>query len=279
MESTQSKTFRIDLEQHLALHQNLASCEVVDGRTIVGDDWAAAVRERIKKAKLVVGDCTGLRPEVMFELGFALGLRTPMLPAVAELGADIWPYWLRAKQLGQYKIPGGLAEIVSGIEAHLIDPGHISIRPQKPPVPGLVVWLRRLDWNSTPLEQCQNAARRDELKFETYDDDDDFEQVLTRASIANVLIVSLDGREWDAFGHFICGAIAARPEAGYGGKKIPRRIVVLEPDDVAKHTFTAQGLGRCGPLVTVCKASEVLAELKRFSVAIKHWLQDGTGVE
>ena len=147
-------------------------------------------------------------------------------------------------------------------------------RPQRPPVPSLVVWLRRLDWNRKESEQFHTAAKREELKVEFFDEEDSVDEVLSRASIATFLVVSLDGREWDVLSHFICGAVVAKPNSGYGGKKIPRKIVVIEPNNVERYTFCAEGLSRCGETVLICKPEQVLSELAAFSRSKRHWSEE-----
>jgi hypothetical protein len=271
MNSDESKAFRFTIEEDIGKHHTLGRCQVIDGRVPVGVDWAPEIRGRIKKAKLVVGDCTALRPEVLFELGFAHGLNTAILPVVSRMEKEELPYWLRAKQIGQYSDSLGMSDILASIEAHLVDPSYLARRLQKPPVPSLVVWLRRLDWNRNASEQFHTAARREELKVEFFDEEDSIDEVLSRASIATFLVVSLDGREWDDLSHFICGAVVAKPNAGYGSKKIPRKIVVIEPDDVQRYAFCAEGLSRCVETVLICKPDEVLNELTAFSRSKRVW--------
>jgi hypothetical protein len=266
-----SKRFRDTLERALIQHPTLR-CNVEDGGRIpVGRKWAPQIRDMIRRARLVVGDVERLRPEVLFELGFANGLRTPILPVVSELQLQIsdLPYWLRATQLGHYADGPGVAEVVASIETHMAQ----SARTGAPrgAVSGLVVWLRRFDWNQKALEQAESAARREGVSLEVYDTGDSEDVIIERAHLATFLVISMDGTEWDAFGHFVCGTALAKPFAGYGAKRLERRIVILEPPAVKEKRFTAEGVSRCSETVSVIKPDRLLDLFDEFLRRRRLW--------
>lgn len=277
MDSEESKNFRTTLEKELRLHPRLSAVEVREGRVPIGtEDWAGEIRRLIKGSSLVVGDCTGMRPEVVFELGFAYGLGITVLPVVSTGHKDDLPYWLRRRQVGEFSNAGDVGHVVASIDAHLGDPSLKRKRRGPPPVPQLVVWLRPTEWAGQAQEQFQTLAQREGIAVEVFTDDDPPGKTLERAALASFLVVTLDGSPWDAFSHYVCGAIVARPVAGYGAKGLARKIVVLEPPDVKEREFTAEGLSRCEDTVIVGKPSVVREEAKTFFKRLKKWARQPT---
>ncbi len=274
MHSEESKAFSVALEQELSVHSRLATVKVQNGWVPVGtEDWAEEIRRRIGSSSLVVGDCTGMRPEVVFELGFAYGLGVPLLPVVAAGARSELPYWLRRRQVGEFQSGLDLGDLVASIEAHLADP---SLRPRRgnpPPLPALLVWIKPTDWTSQATKQFQTLTQRENIHAEIYSDQDPPAKILERATLASFLVVTLDGTEWDAFAHYVCGAVVARPDAGYGAKKLSRRIVVVEPPDAKEREYTAEGLSRCEDTVVVVKPSSVREEARLFLERFRQWRQ------
>jgi nucleoside 2-deoxyribosyltransferase len=275
MESSESKAFRLALEQELAVHPRLATVKVKDGKMPIGtEDWAKEIRYRISSSNLVVGDCTGMRPEVVFELGFAYGLGIPVLPVVATGTRSELPYWLRRKQVGEFQSERDLGDLVASIEAHLADPSLKSKRGNPPPVPGLAVWIRSSDWTNQAIKQFQTLAQREGLTTEIYSDQDSHVKILERATLASFLVVTVDGTDWDAFAHYVCGAVVARPEAGYGAKRISRKVLVVEPPTAKDKEYTAEGLSRCEDTVMVTKPSSVREETRIFLDRFRQWSRE-----
>lgn len=277
MEFEESKQFRQNLESAIGMHPNLANFRVIDGRVRPGVEWADEIRKRIKSAKVVVADVTGMRPDVLFELGFAFGLRRLVIPVVSkpEERTDL-PYWLGATQFGQYGVKGGLRGIVSSIEAYFFDPTFSKIRRPPEPVPSLAVWMRVLDWNRTSSDQFVTAIQRAGLKFEVLDDQMKDELLIRRGGSATLLAVSLDGTTRDALIHYICGVVVSKPYAGYASKRLARKIIVLEPEGVEKRTFAADSLSRCGDTVAITCAEKVLDETTPFTECHRRWLSGGS---
>lgn len=236
-------------------------------------DWAEEIRRRIRTSSLVVCDCTGMRPEVLFELGFAYGLGTPLLPVVEAGTRRDLPYWLRRSQVGEFHRQRDLGDVLASIESHLADPSLRSRRGGPPPVPRLAVWMRPTDWSAQAVEQFQTLAQREDLAAEIYSDQDPSAKTLERAALASFLVVTLDGTAWDAFAHYVCGAVVARPEAGYGAKQLARRVVVVEPPDARRREHTAEGLSRCEDSVVVAKPPTVLDEARAFFTQLRQWIR------
>ena len=269
MKNPESRRFRDSLAKALTQHPTL-KCRVEDaGRIPVGKKWAPQVREMIKRSKLVVGDVEGLRPEVLFELGFANGLKTPVLPVVSGLEIKDIPYWLRSTQLGSYSSGPGIAEIVGSIETYMAQSGKAGT--PRSPVSSLVVWLRRFAWNESAFDQLKTAARREGISFEAFEETDSEDVIIEKAYLSTFLIISLDGTDWDGFGHFVCGTALSKPFAGYSAKRLDRRIVILEPPTVQTKKFTAEGVSRCSETVVVTKPDKLLSEFERFLERRKEW--------
>jgi hypothetical protein len=268
MQNRESGRFRETLEGSLTTHPTIR-CRVEDGRVPVGHKWAKQIRDRIKRAKLVIGDVEGMRPEVLFELGFANGLRTPVLPVVSSAAIADVPYWLRATQLGHYSDARGVAEIISSVETHLAQ----AVRGGSPrgPTSSLVVWLRKFPWNADGFDQVETAARREGLNFEAFEAADSEDVVVDKARLATFLVIALDGSAWDSFGHFVCGTALAKPYAGYGAKRLSRRIVIIEPPSVTPKKFTGEGVSRCSDTVVVTKQEFALEEFERFAARRRAW--------
>jgi hypothetical protein len=272
MHFEESKRFKRRLEDLIRVHPSLAHWRFADGQVPAGTNWPTAIRGRINKSKVVVADVTGMRPDVLFELGFAFGLRRHFIPVVSkpeERGK--LPYWLGATQVGHYDDAAGMAGIVSSIEAHFYDP-EFSKTPRPPsPVPSLAVWLRVLDWNRTAMEQFRIAGEREGLKVEAYDDETPEETLIRRGTSAALLVVSLDGTEWDSLVHFVCGAVMSRPEAGYANRKLARQVLILEPPGTGQRSFTADSVARCHENVLIISLNSVARETSRFGRRHNEW--------
>lgn len=273
MKFEKSKKFRKKIEDAMRRYPNLSVCEVSDGHVPDGEKWADVIRGRIKRAKVIVGDVTGMRPDVLFELGFAFGLSKVVIPVVSDPGErEGIPYWFGARQIGHYNDEVGLMGILSSIEAHLCDPEFVKKPKKLYAVPSLAVWMRVLNWSRTASEQFATAAKQEGLKVEILDDETPDEQWIRRAGSAALLVVCLDGTERDSLAHFICGVVVSRPQVGYATKQLARRILVLEPPTVKQRRFTAGSLSRCEEIVLVTGMDKVADETARFGRRYKEWL-------
>jgi len=274
MKSEESKSFRRTLEQALNSHPDLSRLLVNDGHVPAGTpSWAEAIRKRIQSAKAVVADVTGMRPDVLFELGFAYGLSKATIPVVStSTGHANLPGWICGAQLGHYGDRSGIVGIVSGIAAQLSDPEFARVRRPPQPIPGLAVWLRCLDWNRHISDQFTTVAAREGLKVEVLPNNVFDESTIKRAASASLLVVSLDGTESDALMHFVCGAVVAKPRAGYG-RTLSRVILVLQEPNMTGQNLIADSLRRCSDVVNVIEVNKVIDHTTRFGRKHNEWIE------
>jgi hypothetical protein len=269
-----SQKFRKEFQGAVRTHPDLGSARVVDGHVYAGETWAETIRYRIRGSKLLVGDVTGMRPDVLFELGFAYGLKKPLIPVVATPSdANDLPRWLNATQLGFFKTQDGLLGIVASVAKHLSDPSYFKIARPRRPIPSLVVWLRKLDWNAHALEQFVTTVNRGSLQSEILTVT--LEASIRRASTASLLVVSLDGTKDDALIHYICGAVAARPKAGAGQKTLARKILVLEEPGSNTGSYAADSLRRCEDTVSIVQLDEIKSHAEHFLADYRNWASSG----
>ncbi len=271
MKNEESEKFRRDVEAAIRRYRDLSQYVVVDGLQAAGSQWAPAIRKLIKNAKAVIGDAEGLRKEVLFELGLAYGLRRIVIPTVTQAqGISKLPSWLRAYHLGSYGTVPDLNRLATSLATQLSNPEFAKFGKPPTAVPGSVVWLRRVDWNRHALNQSEAAAQTEGLTPEVLGDDDPDEVIIRRAAAANLLIVSLDGTVHDALMHYVCGAVAGNPEAGYG-RKIARRVLVFEQPDL-EGTLVAEGLKRCSDTVRIIRLPQIREHIQLFGSEYRAWL-------
>ena len=272
MNFNESRKFRDDLEQALKSHPHLLQLQVKDGRVPLGAKWADAIRTRIKKSKAVVADVTGMRGDVLFEVGFAYGLRKVVIPVVAN--SEAWhtlPSWLAATQIGDYSSESGILSIVSSIAAHLSDPEFSKVDRPPEPVPGLAVFFRPLDWNSQARAEFETAALQEGLRPEVVEQGSQYEHIIRRAAGASLLVASLDGTDVDSLTHYICGAIISRPNAGYGPRLLPRTILLLTPPERDPSQLIADSLTRCQTSAQTIGADHVREQTLAFGQKYRSW--------
>lgn len=270
-----SKRFRNDIKGRIQSHPDLADAVVLDGEVPPGAKWPEVIRKRISQAHIVVGDLEGLRPDILFELGFAYGLGRVFIPVFESIpNIERIPTWLKGRQLGHYANIGGLDGIVSSIVTHLSDSEFVKSPAPPRPISSLVVWLRTLPWNTLALQQLQTAVNQEGLTFETYSNGDlTGERIIRRAASAALLIVSLDRTEIDGLVHYIAGAVVSRPRMGAGRKSLSRRVIVLEEKP---RKFSALSLQKCedsNDIVTICNAAGILDAAGVFVRAYKKWVR------
>jgi len=266
MDFPESRNFKMNLENKIKEHHNqdLSQLEIIDGGVPAGTNWPIAIRDRIKKSKVVIGDVTGMRSDVIFELGFAYGLNKVIIPVVSEKShIPILPKWLGATQVGTFGDNAGMSSLLIDIVAQLSDTETLRIpRPPKP-VPGLAVWLRCLSWNEHAIKQFESTARKEGLKSEIIMDGLPDGKVLNRAVSATLLVVCFDGTESDTFMHYICGAAASKPKDGSG--TLLKRILILEEPNCKKGTLIAESLKRCQDFVQIIQLNQVIDGTIKFA--------------
>jgi hypothetical protein len=255
---------------------------VTDGRVVGGVPWAPEVRRRIRDASLVVGDVEGLRPDVVFELGFAHGLGKAVIPVCSTSAVQL-PRWLLATQVVECGGNAGVDRVLSSILVHAEDPNVRRAFRAVRGIPGLVVWLRRPDWASQALAQVKALAGTEGLLFEAvgepeppggqWEEAEPPEHLVRRAATASLLVAALDGTRLDAMVHYVCGAVVAKPSAG-ADRKLPRRVILVR-DERQQAVAAARALDYCGDVVTVATQSQVLARAWEFVNAYRAWIGSG----
>lgn len=264
----ESREFRQTIQEKISAYPGLHDVTVLDGHVPVGVLWPKKIRERIIQAKAVIGDVTGMRPDVIFELGFAHGLRKITIPAVAtpEAKASI-PRWLTAAQIGHFGNLAGYTGLMSDLASRLASP---DPAPIKQPVPSLAVWLHNPIGDHSLVDQFRRIASQEGLKAQVLEPD---EAAISRAMTASLLIAPLNGTDVDTLIHYVCGGIVARPKAGFG-RKLQRQILLIEP---LGQQVVADSLRRCTSIVKVIEPSQILKELKAFGESHREWAKSGEG--
>lgn len=274
MKSEESKRFRLKFEEEVHTRSDLAALVVVDGHTPAGTAWATEIRSRIAHARAIVGDVSKLSSEVLFEMGFGYGLKKITIGAVAHRDERSGlPSWLSITQLGSYGSPEEVSALAASVAGHLREPDLAKLPEPKQPVPELVVLLRPFDWNHLAYEQVKYVAQRTGLTVVEYDLNDvaQDEQVIQRSASASLLVASLDGTKHDALVHYICGAVLAKPESQVAGKKLVRRVLLLEHTSKSGTSLVAESVLRC-PEAKVLRVDQVREEAEKAAEVYKHWV-------
>ena len=274
----ESVQFRNSLEECVHSYPDLSEAVVLDGNVPLGATWPETIRKRISKSNIVIGDIEGLRPDILFELGFAYGQGKVYLPVFKEFPeklAEI-PNWLTGRQTGYYSDAAGLEGIVSSIATHLSDPEFIKPPVPPQPVPSLVVWLRQLEWNKHALEQFRTQIRREGLSLEIYNDSElTNERIIRRAVSAGLLVLSLDGTEMDVLMHYIAGAIVSKPSAGRGQKSLSRKVIILEENPKTQASLSLQKCEDSEETVIIIIPEDIVLAAGRFLNDYKRWMRQG----
>jgi len=261
-----------------------ANVSVTNGQTAPGQTWAKAIRNRISKAKAVVADVTDMRPDVIFEAGFAYGHSKPIIPAVeTSLASSAVPRWLTDRQTAIYTERSGMNGIITGLVTILGDPRAARRGPPKP-APGVVVWLRTLSWNLDALEQVRGICRREGMALEIYRSPEDrglegpapqdtdelpVEEMIEKAARAHLLIVSLDGSQGDDLMHYVAGAVAAKPKTGSDGAA--RRVLVIAKPGLTLDGVVADSLARVTEVVRPIDQAQIHPEVTKLAEAYRKW--------
>lgn len=286
MQRESSVKFLSDLSREVRRHPALSSARVTitNGKTAPGQNWAKTIRNRISKAKAVVADVTEMRPDVIFEAGFAYGHSKPIIPA-AETSVETGsvPRWLTDRQTAVFTEKNGLAGIITGLITILNDPGAARRGPPKP-APGKIVWLRTLPWNRDALEQVRGACRHEGMVLEIYRSPEDsdhpgqlpagtqdlpVEELIEKAARAHLLIVSLDGTNGDDLMHYVAGAVAAKPKTSSDGAG--RKVLVLNKPELPINELVADSLTRVTEVVRLITMDQVRPEVAKFAESYQRW--------
>ncbi|MCL4210362.1 MAG: hypothetical protein KJZ68_06845 [Phycisphaerales bacterium] len=267
-----SREFRGYFQSRVSRHPELHNIIVLDGRGVpAGADWASVIRKRIRNSNLVVADMTGLRGDVVFEVGFAFGLRKVLVPVILGKGQiKELPAWLRSRQIIPCQESQDLDTLVSTVHSYLLNP---SLAPQaKPsrPSPGLAIWYPAADWSAEIQEQFRFAASQESLNAERITPDTPDSIVIKQATSASLLGVGLDGTTSDALVHYLCGAIVAAPRAGQGGT-LTRRILIATRNGSDPSELVAESLANCQEVSLLKDAASVRHHVQQFGRQYRQW--------
>jgi len=266
----ESQNFRSRSEETIIHYPGLTRVKVTDGRVPVGARWADTIRDRIGKSKAVLGDVSGMRVDVIFELGFAYGLGKPIIPAVSrESEIGLIPRWLGATQVGHFENQAGLTNLAAALIEHLTNPEFQKAPKPPQPVPGLAVWVRALKWNEQARQQFETQGRREGLRVELINSDTPVQKIIERAASSSLLVVSLDGTEEDTLMHFICGAVVAKPKVGYA-RNLERKILVIQLPSQYSN-FAADSLLRCEDIVLATGLDAIGSETQKYGNSYQKW--------
>lgn len=274
MQQPDSEAFKGALVQAIYDTPRLAGVKVLDGHVPAGVSWASEIRRRLHRCKLAIADVTGMRSEVMFELGFSRGLARPAIPVIvgSTRGPNELGRWLTSFQIARYSGQRDATNITRSIIAHLSDPDIQRNQRLPSPVPGLLIWLRKLEWNGHTCDQFASFAKRNSFNFEILGDNDDDDHIVRRAASASLVVINLDSTDKDAMMHFICGAIIAKPAAGTSQARLPRRVLVLQEPTQMGRGLVAESLRRCTNTVRVIAQKDLLPQLDEYLTAYQSWL-------
>ena len=274
LDFAESKEFRNKVEESIHRYPGLNLVKVTDGIVPKGARWAEVIRDGISKSRVVIGDITKLRLDVIFELGFAYGLGKPTVPVVSHRDDfSAVPSWLAAIQVGHFADQAGLTDIAASVFQILRDPSVLKVPRPPQPIPGLAVWARVQPWNEQASRQFETFASREGLRVELIPDQQSLERSMHRVASASLLVITMDGTGCDTLSHYIAGAVVAKHRAGYGGKSLARKILILEEPSVAKHTsLTASSLLKCQDVVLSVILDRIPAETRQYGQTYKEWI-------
>jgi len=273
MENDRSKRFKAELAAALRRHPSFHEFELSDGNTNLGNkDWPNAVRSKIRHARVVIGDITGQRLEVMFEMGFARGLRAPSISTVErrDQRASL-PDWISREQLGSFEDARDIQELLSSIALLIRSP---ALGRSKTPIaadPDSVVWLRMKPWAEQVRAQFERELESRGRILRSFDSDELSVDVFEEAARASLLVGILDGTHPDVFVHFVCGSVVANPRAGVGDGKLTRQVLLLTEDGKANADHIAKSLRHCGNIVHIVSRDTILQKAKLALNKYREW--------
>jgi len=274
MEFETSKAFRTRLTDTLTHNLGFKNFHLTDGNTNLGNkDWPTSVRETIKHARMVIGDITGERIEVMFEMGFARGLHAPSISVVErrEMRSTL-PEWLSREQVGCFGAENDMVHLLQSITQVLRNPSLGRPRAALTPEPQSVVWLRMKDWTLQCRSQFERELTSRGRTLLPFDTDDLDTNALDEAARSSLLVAVLDGTAADVFVHYVCGAIVAKPRAGQGDLRLTRQVLLLTQDGKAKSDIIAKSLRHCSSTVQVVSPEQLVVKAKPLLNRYDAWI-------
>jgi hypothetical protein len=198
--------FRAEFDQ--VFHLVTAAAEHVDAEVTRLDQVAVpgliteALYEAIRTSDLIICDITHLNPNIMYELGFAHGVRKPVI--IISQFAEVTPFDIRSVRIIRYETTFGtelVRSLQTAIEVALRNPEMFSSLPRTEKTVSTVFvsyshtdseFLNRLRIHLMPLEKQGLLELWDDSKLDAGDQwKATVEEALGRARVA-ILLVSAD---------------------------------------------------------------------------------------
>jgi hypothetical protein len=246
----------------------------ITGVAPTGVDWAAEIRKRIEQCTLMtIADITGLRGEVLFELGIAFGFERWIMP-VTEALDDVRraPAWLRWLNIGTYDT-SGYRDLLANIQEYLAN--RRRFRPQRldRPVPRKVAILNLVAGIEREVSRIELVATNASLRIEKLPriTDTNYRQAFALASTASLLIVGVDGTiDTDPIAHFLLGIAASRSIAGTKSAPLNRRVIIVRPDGAIA---VPEGVSNTPAIFTISEPDGTAIDAAReFVAAYSAWI-------
>jgi|GEM_PF-7040425 len=274
--SESSCRFRNMLEQAIKRTPTLRSIEINDGRVAVGAKWTTVIRERLKKARLVVSEFSRLSPEVLFETGFAYGLNKSILPVTnSSESLRMMPRFLTEIQFGVLSSEDSISDVVSAISECVAKSKRngigVSLAGRSSPNNVLLISPNS---KSEVIEKVKVFCNREEMIFQHLNVDDDFDYNVDIDSVVGdvtLLIGCVDNREQDNLINFSAGMVCAHPKAGIGKIKLPKKVVFVIPNNGGAINMVADSARRITQTVKVVKEIDMMSVLSAFAETRRKW--------
>ena len=245
-DAPESEKFRLDLETDIRRTAALATIEILDGHSFVGEYWPKIVRKNLKRAKLTIADLSVLNRDVLFECGFAWGLGRPILPVASTPERHTrMPGWFTDIQFGHYSSVEGKGHILNSIAYHLTKQSqlkgrqgsHVKGNPRAVAITGGEL----LDHSLIDIVNaaCNQYGMDSPYEIKDASSLESIESNQVDESVqASLFIGVLNGGTSDSFVHFVAGAILSAPTSGGSKSRLTKLVLLIVPDDAAKLSMT-----------------------------------------
>jgi hypothetical protein len=277
-DSPQSEKFRLDLEADIRRTSALATIDILDGHSFVGEYWPKEVRRNLKRAKLTIADLSVLNRDVLFECGFAWGLGRPILPvAFAPESHTRMPSWFTDIQFGHYSTVEGKDHILNSLAHHLKkqsrSKGRVGGRVKGNPCAVAIIGGELLD--PSVIDRVRAACNqygmdvpceiRDASSLESVESHQVDETVQ-----ASLFVGLLNGGTSDTFLHFAAGAILSAPTSGGSKARLQKLVLLVVPDETDKLSMTPTSARKVKE-VRVVTPQQLHNELVGYGQRYENW--------
>jgi nucleoside 2-deoxyribosyltransferase len=279
-QASKSISFRSDLEQRLSSIESLRDVVVVDGKQILlGEKWSGRIRDVLSKSKLIVAELTSLSPEVLFECGYAFGLRKPILPVVED---PSWhsrlPRWITTLQIGTFENENGWKEIIDTIDKIINKIITIKYQRKFEPDPGAAIWIPGNDWYENKKEFLSSTANRFDMNIPVIISPEDVtnnsDYVLNEVAKSSLVIASVDNTDIDSLVHFACGMVVSKAKSGVAKRKMTRKVILVTNENTKLENIIADSARRASHVIKIVKPHQFNNAIIRFGELYRKWRQD-----